>query len=84
MLHPDFKNGEKLNLHSALALFIIVMGFLFMIDAAPGSHTVVAGSLILFGFAWYLANHAYIWWRQHHPHSQWHPHNPQPPVHRRH
>ena len=67
MLNSDFKNGEKLNLHSAFALFVIVMGFLFMIDAAPGMHTVIAGCLMLFGFAWYLANHAYLLWRRHHP-----------------
>jgi len=66
MMHPDFKNGEKLNLHSALALFITVMGFLFLIEAAPGTHTVIAGLLMLAGITWYTGNHAYIWWQRHH------------------
>lgn len=66
MLSREFNNGKKLNLHSALAVFTICMGFLFLLDAASGTHTVVAGSLILLGFAWYFGNHFYLWWEHHH------------------
>ena len=66
MLSHDFENGKKLNLHSALAVFIIIMGFLFLLDAAPGAHTAVAGSFIVFGFAWYYGNRIYLWWVRHH------------------
>jgi hypothetical protein len=68
MLNKDFNNGKKLHLHSALAVFTICMGFLFLIDAVPGVHYVVAGSLILFGFAWYFGSRAYSWWEHSHPH----------------
>ncbi len=59
MLHPDFKNGEQLDLHYALALFVMGMGFLFYIDAAPGTHALVAQLTVLAGLFW-LAGH-YLW-----------------------
>jgi hypothetical protein len=68
----DFKNGETLNVQSALAVFVVMMGFLFMIDAKPGIHMAIAGVLMLAGFCWYLLNHAYLWWRHNHPHPQRH------------
>ncbi len=62
MLSRDFNNGKKLNLSTSLAVFTIIMGFLFLLDASAGMNTVVAGSLILFGFAWYFGDHAFHWW----------------------
>ncbi|MCW8884674.1 MAG: hypothetical protein OQK12_05380 [Motiliproteus sp.] len=67
MLHRDFQNGKKLNLSTSLAIFTIVMGFLFLLDAGAGMHTVMAGAMILFGFAWYFGDHLFHWWdHQHH------------------
>ncbi len=67
MLSRDFDNGKKVNLQSAMAAFTVIMGFLFLIDAAPGVHTVIAGSFVLFGFAWFFTNQAWQWWEhQHH------------------
>ena len=68
MLSKDFNNGKKLHLHTAFAVFTICMGFLFFIDAVPGVNTVVAGSLILFGFAWYFGSRTYSWWEHSHTH----------------
>ncbi|MEH6577802.1 MAG: hypothetical protein V7731_12065 [Amphritea sp.] len=68
MLSHDFNNGKKLNLNAALAVFVIVMGFLFLLDAESGAHTVIAASLVLFGFAWYFGSHFYGWWARHHHH----------------
>jgi len=69
MLHPDFKNGQKVDLHTALSMFVVMMGFLFYIDAAPGTHSVIALSTILFGFAWYAGHKFYNHWHQaHHSH----------------
>jgi len=46
-----------------------MMGFLFYIDAAPGTHSVIALSTILFGFAWYAGHKFYNHWHQaHHSH----------------
>lgn len=68
MLNQDFKNGQKVDLHSAFALFVIMMGFLFYLDAAPGTHAIVALMMILFGFAWHYGHHAYQWWKLSHSH----------------
>ncbi|MEH6627022.1 MAG: hypothetical protein V7739_11290 [Motiliproteus sp.] len=62
MLNRDFSNGKEVNISTSLAVFTIIMGFLFLIDAAPGMHTVVASTLILFGFIWYFGDHAFHWW----------------------
>jgi len=70
MLHPDFKNGQKVDLHTALSMFVVMMGFLFYIDAAPGTHSVVALSTILIGFAWYAGHLLY---RHGHPNNRTHP-----------
>lgn len=68
MLHPDFKNGQKLDLQSALAVFVMMMGFLFLIEAAPGAHTWVALLTLLAGLVW-LTGHESVqrWWLRHHP-----------------
>ncbi len=69
MLNPDFKNGQNVDLHSAMALFVVVMGLLFYIDAAPGTHTLVTLLTILFGVAWYAGHQTYLWWQaSHHRH----------------
>lgn len=74
MLRPDFKNGQKLDLQSALSLFVIMMGFLFLIDAAPGAHTVITVLMIALGFAWFFGHESVQrWWLKHHPH---HPADP--------
>lgn len=65
MLNIDFNNGKKTNLLSALALFTVIMGFLFLIAATPGAPTVAAVWLIVFGAAWYIANWLYRL-RKHH------------------
>lgn len=69
MLNPNFKNGEKIDLHSALALFVVMMGFLFLLDAAPGTHTIITLLTILSGVAWYLGHQFYLHWRLTHPHG---------------
>lgn len=69
MLNQDFKNGEKVDLHSALAIFVIMMGFLFYIDAAPGTHTTVTLITVLLGFAWYIGHDIYNWWKQNHSYT---------------
>ena len=68
MLNPNFKNGTKTDVQSALAVFVIIMGFLFLIDAAPGVHSAVAIATIVFGFFWYFGHQAYIWWGHTHHH----------------
>ena len=65
MLNPNFKNGTKTSVQSALAVFVIIMGFLFLIDAAPGVHSAIAIATIVFGFIWYFGKNAYIWWGHH-------------------
>jgi predicted RND superfamily exporter protein len=58
MLHPDFKNAQNLDLHSALAIFIVMMGLLFYIDAAAGTHSIMALLTIVLGLAWYAGHKA--------------------------
>lgn len=67
MLSTEFGNGKKLNLFSAFALFMIVMGFLFLIAAAPGSQTFVSVTLMILGACCLTAGWFYT--SQHHPHS---------------
>ncbi len=62
MLNPNFKNGTKTDVQSALAVFVIIMGFLFLIDAAPGTHSAVALAMIAFGILWYYGHQVYRWW----------------------
>lgn len=66
MLNQDFKNGKKLDLHSAFSLFVILMGLLFYIDAAPGTHASVATYMMFFGVAWFLGHQVYKRWSQAH------------------
>lgn len=56
MLNVDFNNGKKLNLLTALALFTVVMGFLFLIAASPGVSTIAAVCLIAFGAIWLIVS----------------------------
>lgn len=68
MLHPDFKNGQKTDLQSALSLFVIMMGFLFLIEAAPGAQTVITLLMIALGFVWFYGHGSVQrWWLKHHP-----------------
>ncbi|GAB3113099.1 hypothetical protein G8770_19150 [Aestuariicella hydrocarbonica] len=66
MLHPDFNNGKKLDLQLAMALFVMMMGFLFYIDAEPGTHTLISLLTILAGVAWFVGHSALKRW--HHKH----------------
>ncbi len=70
-MNPEFENGKKLSLHSAFALFVIMMGFLFLIDANTGMQNVASLSLLLLGLIWYGVHEGYVWWRHHHP-RHWH------------
>lgn len=80
MLHPDFKNGQNIDLHTALSMFVVMMGFLFYIDAAPGTHSIVALSTIVFGCVWYAGHKLYSHWhmahRTHYPRQTHHSHRP--------
>jgi uncharacterized membrane protein len=66
MQHPDLKNGEKIHLPRSIALFAVLMGFLFLIEATPGTQTLLSVMLMLAGLIWYFGDHALIWWRHHH------------------
>ncbi|BFM13958.1 hypothetical protein R50073_01410 [Maricurvus nonylphenolicus] len=68
MLHPDFKNGQRLDLQSCMALFLIMMGFLFYIDQGPAYSMPLTLSTIAIGVIWYVGHHAHLWWKAHHPH----------------
>ena len=56
MLNPDFKNAQKLDLHSAMSIFVIMMGALFYLEAAPGTHTAMALLTVLCGVVWYAGH----------------------------
>lgn len=68
MQTEDFHNGEKLNMSTSMALFTIVMGFLFWESASGGVSAIAAQVLILFGFIWYFGDHFYHWWEHHYHH----------------
>ena len=70
MLHPDFKNGQKVDLQSACSLFIVAMGLLFFIDPGPAFSANITVAAIVFGLAWYIGHHTHLWWKAHHPHDQ--------------
>ena len=55
MLNPNFKNGQNIDLQTAFASFIVVMGLLFHIDAAPGLHSGITLVTVLVGLVWFLA-----------------------------
>lgn len=66
MMDKDFANGKKLNLSTSMALFTVVMGFLFLLDASPGGQTMISYLLILLGLLWYFGDHIYHWWEHRH------------------
>ena len=66
MLNIDFNNGKKLNLLTALALFTVAMGVLFLIAASPGISTIAAVCLIAFGTVWMFVSWLYAF-HKHHP-----------------
>lgn len=68
MHNRNFKNGKKTNVQSAMAVFVIIMGFLFLIDAAPGVHSAISIAMIVFGFLWYFGRQIYTSWDHTHHH----------------
>ncbi len=54
MLNPNFKNGQVVDVQAALASFVVMMGLLFLIEAAAGLHTGIALLTVLVGVAWFL------------------------------
>ncbi len=70
MLDSNFKNGQNLDVQSALAFFVVMMGLLFHIDAAEGLHSVISLSTTLIGVVWFLARQFYC-----HHHNQHHHHH---------
>ena len=68
-VHKEHKVGAHLDVQSALALFVVMMGLLFYVDAAPGTHTLMTVLTIAFGIAWYMAHNAYMHWHDHHHHT---------------
>lgn len=66
MQPSDLHNGERLNVSTSLAIFTIVMGFLFWEAAATGISVAASQVLILFGFIWYFGDHLLHWWQHHH------------------
>lgn len=67
MLNPNFKNGQKLDVQSAFAFFVIMMGLLFHIEAAAGLHSMISLLTIVVGVVWFVGRQFYC--HQHHPHS---------------
>lgn len=65
VLDSNFKNGQKLDVQSAFAFFVVIMGLLFHIEAAPGLHAVISLSTILAGLLWFFARQYYC----HHHHA---------------
>lgn len=61
MLNPNFKNGQSIDLQATFACFIIMMGILFHIDAAPGLHSLISLLTVLAGLVWFIG-------RQYHHH----------------
>jgi len=64
------KVGPHIGLQSGLALFVVVMGLLFYIEATSGLQNLLSILTILFGMFWFSAHHAYDEWHHHHRH--WH------------
>ena len=60
MLSHEFKNSQNIDLHSALSVFVVMMGLLFYIDAAPGMHSTVAILTVLCGLLWYAGHKAFF------------------------
>lgn len=60
MLSHEFKNAQNIDLHSALSVFVVMMGLLFYIDAAPGIHSTVAMLTVFFGLLWYAGHKAFF------------------------
>ena len=69
MLSPNFKNGEKLDLHSAFSLFVVMMGLLFLLETTSSAHTAIILLTIMFGVSWYLGHQFYLYWQHNHSHS---------------
>ncbi|MBQ0718662.1 MAG: hypothetical protein KBT88_00520 [Gammaproteobacteria bacterium] len=69
MSNPNFKNGQKLDVQSAFAFFVIMMGLLFHIDAVAGVHTVMTLSTILIGVVWFLSRQYYCHHHRYHHHG---------------
>ncbi|MBV1891858.1 MAG: hypothetical protein KUG60_00980 [Gammaproteobacteria bacterium] len=54
MLNPNFKNGQGVDVQAAFASFIVMMGLLFLIDAAAGLHSSLALLTVLAGVLWFV------------------------------
>ena len=66
MLDSNFKNGQNLDVQSALAFFVVMMGLLFHIDAAAGLHSTISLASILIGLIWFFGRQYYCHHSHHH------------------
>ncbi len=56
-------DGKNIRIQPAMAIFLIIMGIVFLIDASSTGRAVVYLAMIVLGFLWYyLATHYQRWW----------------------
>lgn len=56
-------DGKNIRIQPAMAIFLIIMGIVFLIDASSTGRAVVYLAMIGLGFLWYyLATHFQRWW----------------------
>ncbi len=71
-IYKERKIGPHISVQSGLAFFVTVMGGLFYLDAAPGTHSFVAILTMAFGIIWFVIHHNYERWHHGHGHDHIH------------
>ncbi len=63
-VHGD---GKKVRVQAAMAVFMVLMGFVFLLDAKTTAYAMASVSVMLLGGIWYyIATHYQLWWHHHH------------------
>lgn len=59
-------DGKKIRIQPAIAIFLIIMGCIFLVDATSQTYALAAMSMVILGGIWYyLSIHLYSWFHHH-------------------
>jgi len=71
-IYKERKIGPHISVQSGLAFFVIVMGALFYLDAAPGTQSTMSILTMVFGVLWLVLHHGIENWLHGHGHDHIH------------
>lgn len=59
-------DGKKIRIQPAIAIFLIIMGVVFLADAQSMAYIIASMTMVVVGFVWYYIATHYREWFHHH------------------